>query len=85
MFPYARLFYLLVAASAPVAFGLLITAIEMFRLMNEISSNVVIAPQDFDNQKSAAFAPTWLGLEASIPLWIAWAIYLLIISSRHKE
>jgi biopolymer transport protein ExbB/TolQ len=83
--PFARNFYLFVGASVPAAFGLLVTAIEMLQTLNDITARSIADPAQIAAMKAAAFAPAWLGLEVSVPLWLAWGVYLLIVSGKPKE
>ncbi len=82
---FARSFYLFVAASVPAAFGSLVTAIEMLQTLNDISTRSVSDPDQIAAMKAAAYAPAWLGLEVSVPLWLAWGIYQLVVSGKSKE
>jgi hypothetical protein len=82
---FARSFYLLMAASVPAAFGLLLTAIEMLQALNDITTLSINDPTEIAARKAAALAPAGYGFEISAPLWIAWAIYLLVISLKRKQ
>lgn len=82
---FAQKFYLLVGASVPAAFGLLVSAIKWMQALNEISVRQVSDPNVIAGMKADAFAPTVLGFEVSIPLWIVWGIYLLITPGKRKE
>ena len=85
MNPFARSFCLLVAASLPAAFGFLVTALEMLQALNEIATRLVSNPDEIAAMKAAAFAPARLGIEVSVPLWLAWGIYQLVVSGRRKD